>query len=480
MNRLLLLLALVSFLSFPNVLPAGTLTNADDVVRAVKEQRYAEFCLRGTIADISTNNPWTFYLSSGDRCLLMFLADRTKKNGKLHSGDLVEVSGFLVSYDTGFPRVPTSYHETVLAHGEAPPYVPATVGEILAQKLPTPRIRTEGTVTKLFRDPLYPEYVMIEISDRGQVIYVVFAEQENTAAPLPDLLGTRIAVKGRWNLSSYGRIDKRLSQIRGQVNGTHVSIPGRGAIEVLRGPPWWTRERLGWVILALTGALVLLSGWTLFLRMLARTRLGERTRLATELHDYLSQNLTAISYRISTARKARATDPADADENLLLAERMMSSCRTEMRRCLWDLRNNALDCDNLGNGIRASIGPLLNGVHCTVNVNVPRRHFDDTAAHDVLSIVRELVANAISHGGCSRLAISSTLGKGRGTYETLTITIRDNGCGFNPDAVDGPGSGHLGLSGVRERAKRHHGEIKLTSAPGEGTVVTVKLETSRK
>ena len=62
----------------------------------------------------------------------------------------------------------------------------------------------------------------------------------------------------------------------------------------------------------------------------------------------------------------------------------------------------------------------------------------------------------------------------------LILTVRDNGCGFLPDHAQGMEDGHLGLAGIRERIKRNHGQIHIKSAPGEGTVATVRLKINQK
>lgn len=456
----------LSALALP--LSAGVITNAAELVRAVREDRRgAPFHLRGTIVDIAPAKAWYYILESDGQFIIADLGNFGKKAGLLHNGDLVDVKGDIAPRDTGYAASAISRQETILAHGPEFPYVPATIRQILDHKPKSPRVLVRGLVSKFFRDPLDPDQIFFELTDEGASIYVGTKKEREPGENLRDLTGCRVAVRGIWLNAASMRV---------KSYPLHIDLHRLDSVEILSTPSWWTRERLGLAMLALIIILVLFLVWMLVSRALARTRLGERTRLATELHDHLSQSMTAISYHLSAARKTRADHPADADENLALAERMMASCRTEMRRCLWDLRNNALDCDRLGDGIRTSIAPLLNNVPCTINVNVPRRLFCDTAAHDILSIVRELVANALKHGKCSRISISGIITRTPHESAMLILTVRDNGCGFLPDQAHGMEDGHLGLSGIRERIKRNHGQLDLKSAPGEGTVATVRLE----
>jgi signal transduction histidine kinase len=58
----------------------------------------------------------------------------------------------------------------------------------------------------------------------------------------------------------------------------------------------------------------------------------------------------------------------------------------------------------------------------------------------------------------------------------LSISVKDDGLGFDTSAVPGSDNGHFGLAGVRERLLRHNGTISLSSSPGHGTTVTLTLK----
>ena len=57
------------------------------------------------------------------------------------------------------------------------------------------------------------------------------------------------------------------------------------------------------------------------------------------------------------------------------------------------------------------------------------------------------------------------------TEEALTLTVTDDGCGFDPAGAPGVEDGHLGLTVMRQRARGYGGECTVTSAPGSGTRV---------
>ena len=78
---------------------------------------------------------------------------------------------------------------------------------------------------------------------------------------------------------------------------------------------------------------------------------------------------------------------------------MLTSCRTELRRCLWDLKSDALNERDFAKAIRMSTEPVLGNARLLVRFNVPRSRVNDSTAHAILSIIRELAANAVRHGG---------------------------------------------------------------------------------
>jgi signal transduction histidine kinase len=95
---------------------------------------------------------------------------------------------------------------------------------------------------------------------------------------------------------------------------------------------------------------------------------------------------------------------------------------------------------------------------------------DDSTAHAVLRILRELAANAVAHGKAANVRVACE-DKG----DILQFTVSDDGCGFDPSNCPGQNEGHFGLSGIRERVKRLEGSFEIKSAPGKGSIATVTL-----
>ena len=255
-----------------------------------------------------------------------------------------------------------------------------------------------------------------------------------------------------------------------RINEVAIAIKGPDDVHVVSRPSWWTAGRLLFVIGILAVAIAVVLFRAHMAKAASKLRLDERTRLAAELHDYISQDMTAISYQVTAARRTREDDPAECSARLDTAERMLGSCRTELRRCLWDLRNEALDERDMAKAVKASIAPISCGARTSVEMDIPRSRLDDSTMHTLLSVVRELVSNAVKHGRAATVSV-----RGEIAGDTLSLTVSDDGAGFDAAKAPGMGEGHFGLAGVRERAARHGGMVSIDSAPGRGTCVKVTM-----
>ena len=208
-------------------------------------------------------------------------------------------------------------------------------------------------------------------------------------------------------------------------------------------------------------------------RTVSQFKIGERTRLAVELHDALSQNLAAVACMAGAARRAVDSGSATASEQLQATERMLNSCRTELKHCLFDLRSDMLEKPMFADAIRVTLDQLHAKAEIVVRFGVPRTRMTDSTAHAILCIIRELVSNAVQHGKASKIHVAGSI-----EDETLKFSVRDNGTGFDPKACPGPREGHFGLDGIRDRVKRIGGDFRLEAAPGKGTYAVVTLKTT--
>ena len=262
-------------------------------------------------------------------------------------------------------------------------------------------------------------------------------------------------------------------------------------VVVLSRPSKWTSERLLALLGIFAATLLGVIGWNVSLNRRAKAKgrelaaeqlahvtselkVSERTRLAVELHDALSQTLTGVSMQIDTAAGFAEGKIPTITKCLSLASRTIDACRMELRNTLWDLRSAALDEPSMDAAIRKTLCQNLAGIDLSVRFNVAREVFSDNTAHAILKIIRELAANALCHGKATSLKIAGTIDDGK-----LLFSVRDNGCGFDPDLAPGISQGHFGLQGITERLERLNGEMRIESAPGKGAKVTVSLPIPR-
>ena len=258
-------------------------------------------------------------------------------------------------------------------------------------------------------------------------------------------------------------------------------------LRVLARPPWWTPGRLAVVILALVLVIVAILVWNRMLKVLSERRgralcdeqmssaiselkVEERTRLAVELHDSISQVLTGIALQIDAAIGSGIDGTTKAGGFLATARSMLASCRHELRCCIWDLRTRTFEDQDLNGAIRQTLAPHIGDIPLLIRFNIPRSILNESLAHDMLRIMRELAVNAVRHGKASQIKV---FGECKGNL--VRFCVKDDGCGFDPATSPGPAQGHFGLSGIRERVERRNGEMSVESSPGKGTSVTVSL-----
>ena len=273
-----------------------------------------------------------------------------------------------------------------------------------------------------------------------------------------------------------------------RVRGLSLVLRTADDIDVVSRPSWWTPTRLLAVILALFAALAASLVWIRMLnriverrsrelvkaqtaRIRADMRTRERTQLAAELHDALSQNLAALACQIAAGRSALGTSTEAAAKQFETAERMLMSSRTELRRCLWDLRGEALEAKSITEALKTVLSAVAGKCEVSVHFNVPRSHVSDSDVHAILCIVRELVSNAVRHGHASHVQID---GERRG--DVISFSVQDDGCGFDPASRPGLAEGHFGLQGVKERIARLGGTFTIESSSGRGTTIAAKLK----
>lgn len=342
------------------------------------------------------------------------------------------------------------------------------------------RIRLSGFVRSLPAPGGIKRKVLIE--DDGHILSLV---AEPGIDPFADLeLGMKIEATG---ICLMDIEPWRPGMPFPRVIHAYVAVQSPSGIVIISRPPWWTPRRLlilvcaiGFAALAgIIGNVILRTIVIRRSRELLREqtkrlsetlRVDERTRLATELHDTVAQNLSGLSMQLDAAERLADSDPATMKSILAFTSKSLLACRRELRDCLWDLRSQALNETSMNAAIRRALTPHIPSATLAVRFNVPRRKVSDHTAHVILRILRELVHNAIQHGKAKTLRIAGSL-----DGEGLKFSCTDDGCGFDVNAAPSSAEGHFGLQGIRDRIRAFNGKLTISSTLGKGTRAVIIL-----
>ncbi|MFY9468786.1 MAG: sensor histidine kinase [Solirubrobacterales bacterium] len=236
-------------------------------------------------------------------------------------------------------------------------------------------------------------------------------------------------------------------------------------------------EMLGSIVAAVVGSVVRFraAGTIESLRRSATRRLveaqeRERSMVAADIHDGVLQQLGATAIRLELAQaRVEQSDFATAREIIEDGAKEIRSCARELRALLMELRPQVLD-DNGLNAALNELGRHVEGVAVEVTTDVP----DDLGNEysiTIFRIVQEALTNIQKHAHASEATVQVQI-----VDRAVEIEIRDNGIGYE-GAVSGPSSAgsHLGLLGMRERARMLGGRFSISGRSGGGTVIRSRL-----
>ena len=201
---------------------------------------------------------------------------------------------------------------------------------------------------------------------------------------------------------------------------------------------------------------------------------AERSRLARELHDAVTQTLFSASLIAEVLPAQWESDPEEALQLLKELRQLSRGALAEMRTLLLELRPAVLVEANLGDLLR-QLGEAITGrkgVPVTVTVEgcrdlINRVSLPDEVHVTLYRIAQEALNNVSKHAQADRVAVSLQCQPEAG----VELCIRDDGRGFDPDHVP-PDS--LGLGIMRERAEAIAARLEIESQPGHGTQVKVR------
>jgi signal transduction histidine kinase len=230
--------------------------------------------------------------------------------------------------------------------------------------------------------------------------------------------------------------------------------------------------------------LVLLAwaGYRLRIRQLQRqfemtldARVGERTRIARDLHDTLLQSFHGLLLRFQTAFNLLPDRPDESKQVLASAIDQAAEAITEGREAVQGLRTSATATNDLADSIRA-LGEELAGKDAAgavlqVEVQGTPRALHPIVRDEVFRITGEALRNAFRHAAAKQIEVEL-----RYDERQLRVRVRDDGGGIDAEMLRAEGrEGHFGLRGMRERAQLAGGKVTVWSGLNTGTEVELSI-----
>ena len=390
--------------------------------------------------------------------------------GMVNPGDLVEAEG--IAALAPFRPVLRATRVSILNHGSPPRPV---------------SLDFSG---KLF--PFHEKLVSVDADflvrheDPAQIVLQCKADQWIVEAVLPAqcVLPTQFALGDRLRLTGICELTTTHPTPRMQwVDGCRLQLASAASVRLLRHAPWWTLRRLmivlGVVSAGAAGALM----WVWMLRRTVKEQtetiaakikregiLEERQRIARELHDTVEQELTGLWLQLGTIARNLQNVPEKITNEFRFAQQMLRHCREEARKSIQDLRSIELERKGLAGAMDALLPPLATPGGATIQLEITGEAHPIGAMVEshLLRLAQEAVGNAIRHAEPRTVRVSLVYAPA-----SVTLEVRDDGCGFDPAAPAPPG--HFGLLGIRERAHKLQANLTIESAPGAGTLIRVLI-----
>ncbi len=201
---------------------------------------------------------------------------------------------------------------------------------------------------------------------------------------------------------------------------------------------------------------------------------AERSRLAQEVHDGPAQSLTNAIFQVEYIERVLATDPRLAATELRHLRVLLRRELGDMRLFISQLRPPLLDEVGLDAAILDAVehARTVSGLPITTFLDGSADGLSEAARTVVLRVAQEALQNVHKHASASNVTISTSVG-----VDGFVLEVRDDGRGFDSEAVAAQGRRHFGLQFMRERAELIGARLDLRSRPDGGTVVRLTIPT---
>jgi len=197
-------------------------------------------------------------------------------------------------------------------------------------------------------------------------------------------------------------------------------------------------------------------------------RQAERRRLARDLHDSVTQSLHSLNFSAETALSQMEENPELLKKTLEHLKTSSWQALKEMRLLLYELRLQQPGDSSLQDLVQTRLEAVERraGIAFTIQVDqtflIPRN-----LEVELYPVIMESLNNALKHSRAASVSVHFSCSAG-----LHTITVQDDGVGFEPDALT---PGGMGIQNMRERCRKLDAHLSLDSSPGSGTTVQISI-----
>ena len=387
-------------------------------------------------------------------------------------GDVVSAGGYFIK---GI-KTPRFKADVVRMLGRDPSRLPkperVSIGELLLDPIANTNIvnrygrivTSQGVVRDVNRRQTF---MQLAVGSEAGIIQTVIPYAFARPTPEDLKIGASVRVTGVY---VYGSMQDQGSGAWTGIETPSILAASDEDLIIVSSSPFWTPVKF-WVLI---GGILLFAGALVFWvksREAAKADAvqRERLRLSRDLHDGFQQLLAGSMFRLEAAMNLLPEDAGDARMQLEKVSDSLYHTQTGLRAALWSMTEESEGPKNLSGLVKYAAGRLAHweGV-VRFEFRGEERHVPRPLTGEILMCLQEAVGNALRHGGATDVKVVFSFRR-----EGLVMMIRDNGCGFDPESVEG--AGHFGIRSMRERAERLGGTMKITSEPGAGTIIVARL-----
>lgn len=249
-----------------------------------------------------------------------------------------------------------------------------------------------------------------------------------------------------------------------------------GASWSLQVQPHLYETRWFYVSLALLAAMLIWLAHSIRIRITEqrfKAIMGERSRVAQELHDTLLQSVSGTAMEIRGALRVLSQGSSEVGvQKISLALDHLGSSMADARQAIWDLRSPSGSEQRLDHALMAAAYRVCaGGPAVDYDILGSPRALSPALERNAYRIGVEAITNAVRHSQCTKVSVRLQYEKNR-----FFLFVHDDGVGFKPFAAETSSfANHWGLAGMKERAKKCSGHLNIESDSGVGTIIQLEV-----